>query len=398
MPITHLDAAFVRSVECPTDKSKIDYYDDGITGFILEVRASGGKTYHLRYRDDHGKQRQHKIGDAKDISFDKARTAAQTLRAKVVLGESPSDSRKLKRSIPTLKEFAQDRYMPFVKGYKRSWDSDDSYLRNHLLPRFGQLHLDEIKQQAVIEFQHAMKAGGYALATANRMVILLRYMFNLADKWKIPGGEINPTTGVALFEANNGRERFLTAEETQRLHAALDNSDNTQLKSIVALLLLLGCRKQELLKARWENVDLERRTWRIPLPKSGKTRHVPLSSQAIQVFNQLPRWDGCPYVVPNPKTLQPFVSVFCSWNTARKQAGLPEVRMHDLRHSMASNLVNSGRSLFEVSKILGHTQVKTSQRYAHLSQDTLLAAVDAAADATGTTWANTQEETQDVMA
>jgi len=90
--------------------------------------------------------------------------------------------------------------------------------------------------------------------------------------------------------------------------------------------------------------------------------------------------------VPNPKTREPYVSVFYSWNTARKQAGLPEVRMHDLRHSMASNMVNSGRSIYEVAKVLGHTQLKTSQRYSHLSQETLIAAVDAAATATGTNW------------
>jgi site-specific recombinase XerD len=98
---------------------------------------------------------------------------------------------------------------------------------------------------------------------------------------------------------------------------------------------------------------------------------------------KLPKWNECSYLVPNPKTLKPFVSIFGSWNTARKLAGLPEVRMHDLRHSMASNMVNSGRSIYEVAKVLGHTQLKTSQRYSHLSQETLLAAVDAAADASG---------------
>lgn len=105
----------------------------------------------------------------------------------------------------------------------------------------------------------------------------------------------------------------------------------------------------------------------------------------------LPRWDRCPYVVPNPKTLQPFTSVFRTWNTARKNAGLPEVRMHDLRNSMASNLFNNGSSILEVSKILGHSQIKTTQRYVHLSQETLLAAVDAAADATGVNWSQPQE-------
>jgi integrase len=386
MPKATLDAHFVRTAICPEGKSKVDYYDTAITGFILEVRASGGKTFHLRYRDPHGKLRQHKIGDTQSLSFDKARQAAQVLRSKVVLGESPAEERKIKRAIPTVAEFAQERYMPFVKGYKKSWDSDDSYLRNHVLPRFGNRHLDQVTQQEVVEFHHAMRTKGYALATCNRMLVLLRYMFNLAKKWKIPGADSNPTLGVPMYEANNARERYLNAEETQRLKEALETSENTQLQYIVPLLLMTGARKRELLDARWEHFDLERRSWRIPMSKSGKARYVPLSAAVLEVLAQLPKWPGCPYLVPNPKTLKPFVSVFYSWNTARKQAGLPEVRMHDLRHSMASNMVNSGRSMYEVSKVLGHTQLKTSQRYSHLSQETLLAAVDAAANATGTNW------------
>ena len=388
MPHANLDAHFVRNAVCPEGKSKVDYYDTAITGFILEVRASGGKTFHLRYRDPHGKQRQHKIGDSKSLSFDKARQAAQVLRSRVVLGDSPAEERKIKRAILTVAEFAQERYMPFVKGYKKSWDSDDSYLRNHVLPRFGSHHLDQVSQQEVVEFHHAMRAKGYALATCNRMLVLLRYMFNLAKKWKLPGADFNPTIGVPMYEANNARERYLTAEETQRLKVALVRSDNTQLQYIVPLLLMTGARKRELLEAQWEHFDLERRSWRIPMSKSGKARYVPLSTPVLEVLAQLPRWPGCPYLVPNPKSREPFVSVFCSWNTARKHAGLPEVRMHDLRHSMASNMVNSGRSIYEVAKVLGHTQLKTSQRYSHLSQETLIAAVDAAANATGTNWSS----------
>ena len=388
MPHANLDAHFVRNAVCPEGKSKVDYYDTAITGFILEVRASGGKTFHLRYRDPHGKQRQHKIGDSKSLSFDKARQAAQVLRSRVVLGDSPAEERKIKRAILTVAEFALERYMPFVKGYKKSWDSDDSYLRNHVLPRFGSHHLDQVSQQEVVEFHHAMRAKGYALATCNRMLVLLRYMFNLAKKWKLPGADFNPTIGVPMYEANNARERYLTAEETQRLKEALVRSDNTQLQYIVPLLLMTGARKRELLEAQWEHFDLERRSWRIPMSKSGKARYVPLSATVLEVLAQLPRWPGCPYLVPNPKTREPYVSIFSSWNTARKHAGLPEVRMHDLRHSMASNMVNSGRSIYEVAKVLGHTQLKTSQRYSHLSQETLIAAVDAAANATGTNWSS----------
>lgn len=132
MPHENLSSSFVNTIVCPPGKAKADYYDNTITGFILEVRSSGGKTYSLRYRDSHGKLRQHKIGDVKSITFDKARNAAEKLRSRVVLGEDPAEERKTKRSIPTLADFNHDRYMPFVKGYKKSWDSDDSYLRNHI--------------------------------------------------------------------------------------------------------------------------------------------------------------------------------------------------------------------------------------------------------------------------
>ena len=388
MPHATLDALFVRSAVCPEGKSKVDYYDTAITGFILEVRASGGKTFHLRYRDPHGKQRQHKIGDSKSLTFDKARQAATVLRSQVVLGASPSDERMTKRAIPTLAEFSEQRYMPYVKGYKKSWDIDDSYLRNHVLPRFGALHLDQISLQGVIAFHQAMKEAGYADATCNRSVILLRYMYNLGKKWKIPGAEANPTQGAQLFVLNNARERYLTAEETLRLKNAMQHSENQQLQFIVPLLLMTGARKRELFDARWEHFDVDRRNWRIPTSKSGKPRHVPLSAIVLEILAQVPRWEGCPFVVPNPQTRLPYKSIYCSWNTARKEAGLPEVRMHDLRHSMASNMVNSGRSIYEVAKVLGHTQLKTTQRYSHLSQETLLAAVDAASNATGSAWAS----------
>ena len=388
MPHATLDALFVRTAVCPEGKSKVDYYDTAITGFILEVRASGGKTFHLRYRDAHGKQRQHKIGDTKSVSFDKARQAATKLRSEVVLGGSPSDERKAKRLIPTIAEFAAERYMPFAKGYKKSWTLDDSYLRNHILPQFGHRHLDQITLLEVITFHQAKRDAGFALATCNRSVIILRYMYNLAKKWKIPGAESNPTHGLQLFAVNNARERYLSVDETLRLKQAVQNSENQQLQFIVPLLLMTGARKRELLDARWEHFDLDRRNWRIPTSKSGKPRHVPLSLVVMEILTQLPRWEGCPYVVPNPQSRLPYKSIYCSWNTARKEAGLPEVRMHDLRHSMASNMVNSGRSIYEVSNVLGHTQLKTTQRYSHLSQETLIAAVDAAANATGTSWAS----------
>ena len=381
MPSMTLDANVVKSAVCPTSKGRLDLYDTAISGFILEVRPSGNKTYYLRYRDPHGKQRQYKIGDAQSLSFDQAKQAAQTLRAKVVLGENPSADKAELKKMPTLAEFAYERYLPYVKGYKRSWQKDESILKLHIIPRFGRLHLDEITTRDVSLFHLSLPSKGYAPGTANCILVLLRYMFNLARKWDFDLK--NPATGISKLEENNIQQRYLNPEETQRLYGCLQESGNTQLKYIVPLLLLTGCRKRELLDAQWAHVDIERRTWRIPLSKSGKARHVPLSLGVLAILAQLPRFEGCPYLVPNPETRRPYISIFAPWNRVRKLAGLPEVRMHDLRHSFASFLINSGRSLYEVQHLLGHAQSITTQRYAHLSQSTLLDAVDAVNDLAG---------------
>ena len=390
MPNVNLDAAFVRSAICPEGKGKVDYYDNSITGFVLEARSTGGMTYYLRYRDPHGRQRQQKIGDAKSISFDKARSAAEKLRSRVVLGESPIEEKKLKRTIPTIGELYRETYLPYLQSYRRNMESDLSFHQNHLLPKFGTKHLDELTQQDVNEAQQSMRNAGYAPGTANKYVVQIRYMYNVAKKAKIHGADFNPAAGVKQYTVN-GRERFLTQEEIGRLRDAVAKSTCKPLKYIVALLLMLGCRKTELLTAKWEHVDLERRTWRIPLSKSGKVRHIPLSAAAVAIFEDLPRWKGCPYVIPNPRTLVPLSDFHEPWHTACRRAGLKDVRIHDLRHTFASNLVNAGHSLFVVSRALGHSSTRMSERYAHLSDETLFAAADAAANAMGNTWSHLQK-------
>lgn len=379
MPTATLSASVVNSAECPPGRGKLDIYDTAIPGFILEVRSSGGKTYHLRYRDRYGKQRQFKIGDAESITFDRARTRAQQVRSRVVLGDSPVDDRKALRQVPTLAEFVRDGYVPHIRVHRRNYQSTISFLRLHILPRFGKLRLDQITPQLITEAHNELKARGYALAMANRLPVHLKIIYNLAKKLKVMGVDANPANPVKLYQVNNAKERYLTPEETQRLRAVLDEGSNRQFRNIVVLLLMTGCRKRELLDARWEDVDLDRRMWRIPLTKSGRPRNVPLSGAVVELLRGLPRWDRCPYVIPNPSTMRPYGNLHYNWDRVRRAAGMPELRMHDLRHSFASNLVNAGRSIYEVGRLLGHAQVKTTQRYAHLSDATLMSAMEEAA-------------------
>lgn len=375
-----LNNSFVLAATCLADKRRTEYFDDVVTGFSLEVRLTSGKTFYLRYRDAHGKQRQYRIGDAKSITCNQARKQAIKLKGQIALGIDPAADQAIRRTVPTFANFVAERYMPFVKGYKKSWVSDDSYLRNHLLPVFGKMHLDEISKRDVIAFHHGMRAKDYALGTANRCLILLRYAFNLAVRWEIPGMKVNPTKDVALFEDHNGKERYLSQAEAQQIIEAVRQSENRMLQYIIPMLILTGARKREVLDAKWTDFDLDRKQWRIPTTKAGKPRHVPLSDGVLQLLDSIPH-DDCVWVFANPKTRMPYVSIFCSWDTARTRAGLADVRIHDLRHSFASFLVNAGRSLYEVQKILGHTQVKTTQRYAHLSQDTLIDAANQVAKA-----------------
>jgi len=323
------------------------------------------------------------IGDAPTLGLSEARALAEDLRRQVSMGINPADEKASKHSVPTFSQFIEEQYLPHIKTYKRSWGTDVSLLNNHLLPRFGKRYMDDISRQDIVKMHLDRKASGAAAGSANRLLIMMRFIFNLALRWEVPGVKDNPTKNVPLMPENNKRERYLSTDEARTLYGAVCQSENPMLQYIVPMLILTGARKREVLDARWEDFDFDRRLWRIPTTKLGKPRHVPISDGVMSLLGAVPRKEGGEHVFANPATGKPYVSIQWAWNTARIRAGMPEVRVHDLRHSFASLLINSGRSLYEVQKLLGHTQVKTTQRYAHLAPRTLLDASNAATVAVG---------------
>jgi len=357
--------------------------DGQIRGLQLERLQPGKGKWRLRYRNAKGRRACFTIGDAPTLSLAEARELVNELRRKIAMGRDPSEEKSINRETPTFGEFIEQMYVPYIKTYKRSWQTDISLLKNHLLPRFAKRFMDDIRREDIVKLHFDRRASGAAPSTSNRLLIIMRYIFNLSIKWETAGVKTNPCAGVPLMEENNKRERYLHHDEARRLYESVCKSQNQMLKFIVPMLILTGCRKREVLDARWQDFDIERRIWRIPIAKSGKARHIPLSDGALMILRSVPHMPACPYPFANPKTGKPFCSIFMGWDHARKQAGLPDVRIHDLRHSFASLLINSGRSLYEVQKLLGHTQVKTTQRYAHLSPETLLDASNAATRAVG---------------
>lgn len=320
-----------------------------------------------------------KIGCVGDITFDQARKAAKRLRSEVVLGGDPMAKKQEQKAVPTYATIS-DQHIAHAKTYQKSWWSVDGILRRHIVPRWGRMRLNEIKTQDVAKWLGEKASEGLKPATVEKIRVTFGRSFELARQWSVPGSEINPVRGISRPRYDNARQRYLTAEEAQRLKWACELSPNPQLKHIVGLLLLTGARKSELLNAMWQDVDPGRRLWFVPETKSGKGRHVPLSEAALAIISQLPRLTDCPYLLPNLETGRPFVSVKKAFQTARSAAGLSDVRLHDLRHSCASAMVNSGVSIYAVSKILGHaSHGTTTARYSHLANDTLLAAVEAGA-------------------
>lgn len=356
--------------------------DAKVKGLQLERLQQGVGRWRLRCKNEDGRGRSClTLGDAPLLNLVEARSLAEKFKKQIIIGEHPSAKNALKRQIPTVYDFIHERYLPFVQSYKRSWKCDEGLLRKHIEPIWGKHYLDQVTKADVIALmaKHRMT---HAPASCNRLLILLRYLFSLPKKWAMVGAPTNPATDIPLMKEDNVKERYLSPVETQRLYEELTRSDNVMLQFIIPMLLLTGARKREVLDARWEDFDFEHLQWRIHTTKLGKPRYVPMSDGVVKLLDSIPRYN-CAWVFPNPKTIKPYVSFYYSWDTARQAAGLADVRVHDLRHSTASFLVNAGRSLYEVQRILGHTQSKTTQRYAHLSQGTLLDASNAVCRAIG---------------
>jgi integrase len=376
MPIVKLTPSFVRAVCCSPEVGKVDFFDAILKGFMLEVRASGGKTYYQRYTDERGRERQFKIGPADVLTLQQARRKAKQIKAEAILGDDPQQAREVRRSIPTLQWFVDQRYLPFVKSYKRSWKTDETVLRVHVLPELGRYFLDEIRPEFIIGITNKMRSEEYASGTVGRIIIILRYIFNLAIKWKVIPPGTNPASGVPV-PPDVQRSRYLTKEEAGRLLASIRVDENQIAAKAIMLLFLTGARRNEVTQAQWSCVDWQKGTLLVPVSKNGQARHIQLNRPAIELLKSVPKIDGNPYIFPAPTTGRPMPHLFFPWDRVRKRAGLNDLRLHDLRHSFASFLVNKRKELYVVQMLLGHKNYRTTQRYAHLSRETLMDGAEA---------------------
>lgn len=382
MPVIHLTNEIIPTLSCPEGTRRVEYCDgqnrDAVPGLYIEVRntSPGQGTYYLRYKDPGGKTCHQKIGRTTDIDLATARERARALRAQITLGANPREEAKARKAVPTLANFFIGHYLPFAKLHKRSWQKDQSMFDIRIKPAFGEKRLNQITRQQAQAFHTGLKQQGLSGATCDHHLKLLRRCLNLAVEWELLDN--NPLNRIRLFREPNQVETYVDENELQRLLKVLRTDKNRTVCSIALFLLSTGARLNEALRAEWQHIDREHRVWRIPASnaKSKKVRAVPLNDAAIAVLDSQPTKRGV--VFQNPSTKTAYTTIHKVWERLRMEAGLPHLRIHDLRHSYASFLVNAGHSLYSVQALLGHGQPQVTQRYAHLSTRTLQDAANAA--------------------
>lgn len=369
------DAA-VERCQLQLSNGRATITDTDIKGFFVEVRSRSA-TFALRARVA-GKMHVIKLGNTPMLNADEARALCLERKRSIALGATAEvlNPRKELRC----DAFVRDHYIPWYTLYRRKAENFNKTYRGMLAPRFGGMWLHEITRQHIQELAYELRSAGYAAATINNAVLVLRGMLKRADEWDVARVHPSIFKPAPLLQLPSFKERFLSQAEARRLQTELDRLGDTPVANAIRFLLYTGTRKRETLDAEWQYVDMERSTWRIPITKNGKPRTVYLTPQAVEILRNArqfqqhsaqldgntPRW-----VFANPQTGKPYSCIHHTWNQVRQRAGLEDMRIHDLRHSFASTLVNAGVSLYEVQRLLGHAKASSTQRYAHLAQSKL---------------------------
>lgn len=391
-----MQAKISKRVVDATGKGERDQFvwDSEVKGFGLKVTPKGRKVYVLQYRMPGASTRRFTIGvHGAPWTPDGARTRAIDLLGMVARGEDPADAKQREKCDPTIAELCDEFLAEGVSTKKANTvAADRSAIQRHIKPLLGRKKLRSVGRADVSRYLADVAGGktaldertrkyGRAIVTggkvaANRSLATLSAVMGFAVERGYRAD--NPVNGVKKFKEQK-RTRFLSNDEIARLGDALCEAEsdgvNPHAIAAIRLLLLTGCRKNEVLALTWDEVDFEGGFLRLKDSKTG-AKAVYLSAPAKSVLAALPKQTENPYVICGEMHGRHLVNLQKVWDAVRAKAGLQDVRLHDLRHSFASMAARSGESLLVIGKVLGHATASATGRYVHLSDDPVRAAAE----------------------
>ena len=365
------------------------FWDRELLGFGVRVYPSGAKVYVVQTRRE-GRSKRVTVGRHGVISAPQARRRAALMIARLKAGEDPLPPRGAPAADTsvTVAELADRFLREYVAVRCKPWTvmTYRGALDRWILPALGRLTVGAVNHGHVAALHYRLRDIPYR---ANQVVAILNRMFSLAEVWGLRRAGDHPCRAIRKYREHH-RERFLSEEEFRRLGRVLDELEaetgegrgrrlGASVAAALRLLILTGCRRNEILTLRWEEVDLDAAELRLRDSKTGP-RVVPLPAAAVSVLADLPRIPGNPWVIPGAKPGGHLSNLNDHWLRVRARAGLEDVRIHDLRHSFASRALALGESLPTIGRLLGHGQVATTARYAHLARDAVKASASRVAD------------------
>ena len=362
------------------DEKDVVFWDRELPGFGVRVYPSGSKVYVVQSRTK-GRSKRVTLGRHGVLSADQARRKAAETIARIKSGEDPGGK---SGSTVTVAELATRYFKEHVALHCKPHTAKlyRSVVERFILPAYGHLAVEDVDREHIADLHFELRDTPYQ---ANRVLEIGNKLFNLAELWKLRTSG-NPCKFVRKYREKK-RERFLTDEEFRRLGDVLtemgaEKSLPVYAAAAIRLLMLTGCRRNEIVTLKWEHVDLENGEIRLADSKTG-ARMVPLSPPAAQVLAELPRIKGNPWVIPGFKPNRHLADLNHYWDRVRERADLQDVRIHDIRHSFASRALALGESLSMIGKLLGHNKIDTTSRYAHLARDSIKASSARVADSIG---------------
>ncbi len=365
-----LTKAGIDRLEYDPEGPKLQIEIDGaeIPGFGVRVHPSGRKTFTLTYRT-RGRPTPRRIvlGTYGTLTLDEARQLARQTLMQAKTGGDPLEARRKQRIGDSVRDLAAVYIERHARPRKKTWREDERRIERHILPAFGRRKIADVRRADVARLHGTI--GTTAPYEANRVLALLAVMFNKAAEWGlVEEGAPNPAGRIQTFKERS-RDRWVTPAELPRLVEAIDAETSPYIRAAFKLYLLTGLRRSELLGLRWKDVDFARCELRLEDTKNGRAHVVPLSTAAMEIVRELPRGIGSAHLFPGSVPGKPMANVTRAWERIRQRAGLPDVRLHDLRRTVGSWLATGGASLPLIGKVLNHSNVATTAVYARLAED-----------------------------